>query len=137
MPLQQGQREGTGSRTCQHSTPSPNVCRLDSALQHKSDSRVLALAKADRKGWPSLRSIGLQLRLRVPPSAPALPLLTVRDGSLFPPSCFNQNSTVVICGSGPGGPIPVKGGDQSGVNRELGPMPKGQPIGHNLQPASI
>ena len=31
----------------------------------------------------------------------------------------------------------MKGGDQSGVNRELGPMPKGQSIGHNFQPASV
>ena len=34
-PTKNGQREGTGSRTCQHSTLSVNVCRLDPALQHE------------------------------------------------------------------------------------------------------
>ena len=52
------------------------------------------------------------------------------DSSGWVRSFFNQSCTVVI--SCPGGPI-----SQSGVNRELGPMPKGEPINHNLQPASV
>ena len=121
-------KEAVNALAAEHASTALHLRRLAALTlfcKMKGEAWALALASAAKNLAVS--------SLHRPPTLQRRPLRQFGIGSFFPAACLHQDRSAMVCSTKPGGTVTSQRRHQRRVDRQLCPVPQGEPVRDHFQ----